>query len=44
VHQYFWETSSLWKEFGFGELWHTVSSGEKMEIGRIMFLTVPWFL
>ena len=24
--QHFWETSSLWEEFGYGELWHRVSS------------------
>jgi hypothetical protein len=27
VCQYYWETSSLWEEFGYGELWHKVISG-----------------
>jgi hypothetical protein len=39
-----WETSSLWEEFGYEELWHRVSSGVQTETGRILSQPVPWFL
>jgi hypothetical protein len=29
--QYSWETSSFLDEFGYGELWHKISSGVQME-------------
>ena len=44
VCQYSWETSSLWYDFGYGELWHRVSSGMQTDIWRILSLAVPWFL
>jgi hypothetical protein len=42
--QYSWETSSLWEEFGCGELWHRVSSSVQTVSGRILSPAVPWFL
>ena len=33
-----------WGEFGYGELWHRVSSGVHTETRRILFPAVPWFL
>jgi hypothetical protein len=42
--QYSWETSCLWEEFGYGELWHRVSSGVQTETSRILCPAIPWFL
>lgn len=44
VHQYSRENSSLWEKFGYGELWHRISSGVQMETGRILSPAVSWFL
>ena len=38
VCQYSWETSSLWEEFGYGELWHRVTSGVQKGSCPLMFL------
>jgi hypothetical protein len=38
------DTSSLGKEFGYGELWHNVSSGVQRETGRILSTAALWFL
>ena len=42
--QHSWETSFPWEEFGYGELWHRVSSGVQMETWRILSPVIPWFL
>ena len=44
VCYYSWETISLWDEFGYGELWHGVSSLVHKETRRILSLAVSWFL
>ena len=44
VCQHSWETSSLWEEFGYGDLWLRVCSRAQQEIGRILSLAVPRFL
>ena len=44
VCQYSWETSSLWEEFGCGELWHRISSRVLMETGKILSLALSYFL
>jgi hypothetical protein len=41
--QYSWETTSLQEEFGFGELWHRVSSRVQTETGRILSQAIPCF-
>jgi hypothetical protein len=40
--QYSWETNSLQEEFGYGELWHRVSS--RVQTRGILSPDVPWFL
>ena len=44
VSQSTWVTSSLCKEFGYGELWHMVSSGVQSETGIKLSQFVPQFL
>jgi hypothetical protein len=44
VCKYYWETNSLWEEFGYVELWHRVSSRMQTETRKILSPAVPCFL
>jgi hypothetical protein len=44
VCQHYWEASSLWAEFGYGELWHRVSFRLQVENRRILSPVISWFL
>ena len=44
VCEHSWETSFLLEVFGYGELWHRISSREQIETERILSPAVPWFL